>query len=66
MSAQLQDDLLTMAEVQAALRVNKNTLYDRVLPTLPTVTIGRRRLAQRSDVEAWVAARKRTGKEGGQ
>lgn len=47
------DPALTMEEAARYLRIGRSTLYERVLPSLPVVKIGRRRTVRLSVVEAW-------------
>lgn len=54
----MEDRLLSLEEIRKErLRVSKPTLYKDVLPTLPTVSIGRRRFVRESDLRAWLADR---------
>lgn len=59
MSVPVADDatLLTLDEIRKLLKVNKDSLFKHVLPTLPTLRLGRRRLVRACDLSAWLAAR---------
>lgn len=54
-------ELLTMSEVRDVLRVSTATLYERVLPTLPTVKLGARRFVRRGALEAWLREQEQAG-----
>jgi len=53
----MQPELMTLDECMVYLRIRRDTLFRNVLPHMPSVRIGGRRLVRRVDLEAWVGER---------
>lgn len=52
------EELLTIPEVGAALKVTRGTVYRYIShESLPTVLIGSSRRVRRTDLQSWIAAR---------
>ena len=50
--------LLSLDDTCAVLGVRRDLLFTEVLPDLPTVRIGRRRLVHPDDLRDWIEARR--------
>jgi len=55
------EELLTIRESAARMRMSVSAFYDHVRPTLPVVSAGRRKMVRAEDLAQWTEAHRITG-----